>query len=499
MGLPKKVLQQMNTTNSSVKFNGFYTGSIIFVIFILTAVIAPLCGSKGDWHLLPLVGLIIAFPMFCRIRIDDACAVLYFGIFPSRINIREVVALRFVTNNPQYPEAPVIVYFDLVNGKTKRWELNFFPITMRQEIRIALEQRIKGTPLSSKVPKNEALEKWTASVSKSNKAEKIIFFVAMTFMYLLALLDINNQRNWDQKVNTWDHIQGVIQRNTTKRVRSGKSTKEVSVVEYQYTYKGKYYTGNKIAYDSDHFPHYIQPGTSREIIVNPQKPAESAVMVYFRNKVFSRYFKTIVIAIIGTFFFLLLLKTKMQKKPIVPEKLVRYMASVPPADLKGNIQNTSTGELLSKPQFLEERYCILSRAPSLKSFLWLLPFLLFLPGLIVPGPSMGVKIIWGGMAFFWSIGAFFALYPQKTILDFQEKKIFFKRLKKKTVSFADWEYLYVRKLAVNKEGFRIFLAGGKKGSSLTPICHLPISKLQTLLVVLPELAQKMGKLPIVFK
>ena len=88
---------------------------------------------------------------------------------------------------------------------------------------------------------------------------------------------------WDSRVRNWRQVPGVILKTDRVKVRSGRSTKTVSRIEYEYRFEGRRYTGSRILYGGDFFPPAIKPGAPRKILVDPAAPAGSAAMLYYRG------------------------------------------------------------------------------------------------------------------------------------------------------------------------------------------------------------------------
>ena len=167
-------------------------------------------------------------------------------------------------------------------------------------------------------------------ILRPSLAVKIIYAVAAIFCLGLGIWGMKEQLAWDDRIETWDKVDGIILKNTTKRVSSrGKGTKEVADVEYQYTYKGATYHGTKIVYDSDSFPD-LKVGTKRQVIVDPENPQNCAIMFWYRGKWgLLRWMDCAVLYVLALLFSGMFLRTLFTKKRVVPERLINYMNTLP--------------------------------------------------------------------------------------------------------------------------------------------------------------------------
>ena len=71
--------------------------------------------------------------------------------------------------------------------------------------------------------------------------------------------------------------------------------------------------------------------------------------------------------------------------------------------------------------------------------------------------------------------------------------------KAKNVSCSDWKYLMISRYSAGKQGIRLKVSAHTDTGRQTIICHTALSQLSMLLEFLPELAEKLGNLPIVLK
>ena len=332
--------------------------------------------------------------------------------------------------------------------------------------------------------------------------------IAELVLLVFFTASLTRQITWESRLRDWDEVEGVILKNTTKQVKSGRSRKTVSDLLYRYNYNGKVYTGNKIIYDNDYYPSWVKPGAKREILVNPDKPDESAAMFIYRGMpgMILNYFNT-------AFFGLAALITgiagcvKLAKSsPEVPEKFLEYYSKNPPPEQLPKYKSTSNGinpiALTRRPKIYHERYIVLpgDSSKTIKS-LMILPVLFLLPI-----AAFGLHGVWFFVIFWLLFAAITCWIPVCMVFDLQEKKLyrchFFnpgKLSKAKNVSCSDWKYLMISRYSAGKQGIRLKVSAHTDTGRQTIICHTALNHLSMLLEFLPELAEKLGNLPIVLK
>ena len=497
--------------------------AVISGLLVVPCVLAYLLRGNGTLPPLLAVAAIDVFFwlfFFWRVRFErDFAVIWYCAVFPSRIDYAEVSGMRCLCCNVKRPGVPSHVEFRLKNGKVKRWSLNLFSESVFGEIVQELESRIQlsvsqGSPDSDdgEMESGEELSEvtaWTEKTCRPHRAEMITVCAIGGIMLVFGIWGLLEQFAWNERVRTWDKVDGILLKNTTKRVRSGKHTKTVADVEYEYTYKGSRCTGTRIVYDSDTFPK-LEVGAHRQVIVNPENPRDSAIMVWYRGYwwliryTHCMFFGLIFLVMAGIFISLL-----MRKVPAVPESLKKYLGTFPPEQLQAARKRERsavpvTGAEVNQPMEYREdfRYGILRARPSKVScFVFAAVFLAGIAmAFVVPVVWLGVVIV--GLVFF------FLFFPWMTVFDFQEKKMYrcrrfqpekFDSLK--SVSFAQIDHLSVSVSVRSKRknsGRSIGLFAVKRDGSKVPICGVSFRNLGLLLELLPELAQKMGHLPILF-
>ena len=187
----------------------------------------------------------------------------------------------------------------------------------------------------------------------------------------------------------------------------------------------------------------------------------------------------------------------------IPEKFLSYYSKNPPPEKlpKGKITPNGFNPIaLSRcPKINNDRYIIL-RGDSSKTVkvLMALPLLFLLPGAV-----LGLHVVWIPAAF-WLFVSAITWIPVRMVFDFQDKKFyrchFFKPEKSnraKHISFADWKYLEISRYSAGKQGIRLKVTALTETGKKTVFCHTALKKLPVLLDFLPELAEKLGNLPVI--
>jgi hypothetical protein len=498
---------QKNLNNFQTRFSSSVICGVMFCFFLILSVITLACGQTGNAAILPLIGFIFSIPLYWQVRFDSDGATLFCFIVPRKVLYHEVKEMRFFFSNPSVPEAPANIFFELKDGRKVRWELTLFSPETRKQIKEALEIRLNLAPAAETTPVRVENQEWIQKASKVPKAEKIICGIGSLLFLLLFTFELTTQLNWNNRLRTWEQVDGVILKHERKRVKSGKSTKTVSILEYRYSYKNKVYTGNKIVFGNNTYPLHVKRGAIRKILVDPANPAESAAMFTYRGipGVFLRYFKTGFFGIIALITGMICYAMVFKKPYSAPEKLLRYLADNP-APVSGNKRKkkkivSSVITLSGVPRQYDERYLLLPGGVSKTvKILTLLPLLLLLPAII-----FGTAAVWI-LAAIWGFIAFSLWLPQTLVFDMQEKKFFrcrtFKgeKVKKaKSTSFDNWESLALDRVSAGRQGVQIRLTANSKDGNSIVICLVPLSRLPLLLDMLPDFAGKLGKLPIIFQ
>ncbi len=448
---------------------------------------------------------------FCRVRFErDFAVIWYCTVFPSRIDYAEVSGMQCLYT--RHPGVPSFIEFRLKNGRKKRWSLDLFSETACREIVQELEARLDLSSLPDPAAEEELLDvsAWAKKTCRPHLAEKIVLCVVGVLMLVLSVWGVCRQLAWDERVRSWDKADGIILKNTTKRVRSGKSSKTVADVAYEYTYKGTRYTGTRIVYDSDTFSN-LKIGAHRQVIVNPEDPQDCAIMFWYRGYGWLlRYtdcmvFGFIFLIVSGTFISLL-----GQKVPVIPDSLKKYLGTFSQEQLQAAWKREKPGFTLTfdieanRPvEYREDsRYGIIRERKSPVSRIVFA--LVLLAGVAL---AFAVPLVWLGVAITGTV-IFFLFFPWMTVFDFQEKKIYRCRRFRpekfdsmRSVSFSEIGHLSVcdSTLSRKKSGGRfIGLVAVKRDGTKVPLCGASCRNLGVLLELLPDLAEKMGHLPILF-
>ena len=475
----------------------------LFFAFGLGLCLIDLCYNKPFQYgllILPALFSLLWLIFFHRIRFERDRATFYFGFFPSRIDYEDVTGMAYIFRDAKHPEVPTEVVFQLKSDKRKSWSINFFAPAVCKEIRHELESRIHlpKTPLET-----PDIQKWVDHSLRTPRVEKMIFLAAGFFTFLIGLIGICIQLSWDEHVRTWDKADGIILKNTTKRVKKGKNEETVADVTYRYTYKGRQYTGTRIVYDSKSFP-ALKTGTRRQVIVNPKNPQDCAIMFWYRGHWgFIRYIESSFFLLVSLGAFVAFFRRIRTKKIAVPETLKKYIASFTPERFYAALQMERPGAGLSNVEMRRQmefqqdgRYGILRQRDSGLSYIVFGVLLL-----AAVTASFVIPLCWLLVAL---IGlAVFCMYvPCMTFFDFEAKKIYCCRRFRpekfaglKSVSFSEIDHLM---LYSGRDGKFIGLFAVKSDSTNIPICKVAGKHLALLLELLPELAEKMGHLPVIY-
>ena len=483
--------------------------------------------SRGDPAALPLllsfaaIAFIFWLIFFWRVRFErDSAVILYCVIFPSRIDYAEVSGMRCVCGDARRPGVLTGVEFQLKNGKGKRWSLNRFSETVKEEIVQELESRIQlsappDPPDSDggELDTGEELQEvtaWTEKACRPHRAEMILLCTVGALMLVLGIWRVCEQLAWNERVRSWDKVDGIILKNTTRRVRSGKHTRNVADVAYEYTYKGNLYTGTRIVYDSESFPR-MKIGSHRQVIVNPEDPRDCAIMVWYSGYGWLlRYTDCMIFGFVFLIASGILVSLLRQKVPVIPETLKKYLGTFPQEQFDAALKRERPGvpsigvEMNHPMEYRADfRYGILRERKSLFSKI------VFALVLLAGGAlAVAVPPVWFGVIIVGIVVTFLFIMPGMTVFDFEAKKIY--RCRRfcpekfdtmRSVSFSEIDHLSVSVTTKNKrkrnERF-IGVVAVKQNGDKVPICGASCRNLGILLEILPELAEKMGHLPILF-
>lgn len=446
-----------------------------------------------------ILGILLWFCFFCRIRFEQNYAVLYYcTIFPVKVDYSQIVCAKYFCREYKKISVPVSIVFYLDSGKRKYWNINFFSLQTAQSIKSELEKRIDSPENRQTIPD---IDWWADNLLRPSAITNTFLCLASIFTFFIGTHEMTKQLMWNDHIKNWDKVDGIILKNTTKRVSSGKSSKKVADVEYKYTYKGRQYLGTKIVYDSSTFPD-LRVGSRWQVIVNPEKPQECAIMFWYRGYwKFIRWIECSFYFLESLVFAIFFIKSFLQKKITIPETLKNYINSIPPERFYAALNTEQPEAVLNCIELEKEmkysldlRYGIIKQTVSIFTYIiW--GILTLIAGIMTVFSPLGLVIL-------IVIGfAAHSLYsPRMTVFDFHEKKFFCckrfdpeKTEQMKALSFADIDHLccntvsrYIGVFAVTHDGHKL------------PLFKVTKRNLELLFKLLPELADKIGHLPITF-
>ena len=449
-----------------------------------------------------LSGIMFWLFFFWRVRFEESYATIYYCIFfPVRIDYAEINRLAYFYQKYKKQEVPAAIHFYLHSGKIKYWNFGLFSPQTALNIKSELEKRIAFPEKQRTIPD---VELWANNVLRSSNAVKIIWVAAALITFSLGVWEMTEQLMWDKRIKTWDKVDGIILKNTTKRISYGKRTEIVADVEYKYTFKGKLYYGTKIVYDSDSFPD-LNPGTKRQVIVDPGNPQKCAIMFWYRGYWgLIRWVKCIFLYLMSLGFAILFFRAVFQKKVNIPESLKNYINTIPAErfyaalDMEQPAVALNNIELRQKMEFQNSRYGIIRQDVSKFTYIVWCVLLLLAVSISLFIPMCWITVIIIGFE------VYFLYTPRMTVFDFQEKKFFCckyfnpeKAEKMKAFSFDKVDHLCCNACFRGNRQFIGVFAVTHDGDKL-PLFKVTRKHLDLLFELLPELAEKMGHLPITY-
>ena len=467
---------------------------------------AFLLNSKNYAFFIPLAaGIALFILLFSRIRLESDHAKIYCcTFFPSKINYAEVINLSEFCRNPKFPTVPTSLAFQLRSGKYTYWDLSLFAADKIRMVKTELERRINTADRTPEIPD---VRLWANNILRPGTGDKVISGIGALLTLSLAVYFMCGQLSWDRRIEMWDKVDGIILKNEVKTVVSSRRRKqEIADVEYEYVYNGRTYRNTRIVYDSKNFP-AVKVGTKRQVIVNPDKPQDSAVMFQYRNRMglLFRYGSSGLLYLCSAILFIIFIKMLTVRKIEVPSQLVSYISAIPlerflSAAKMEKLNNLHAPQMNKPMEYLPgRRYGIIKEgAFAVTGIIWILMLLpavaaaIFNPGLWI------IVIMLGAVCFLRSVS-------NVTVFDFHEQKFFRgkkfdpqKTEKLKFVSFSEIDHLSCRLSYIHQANRQIALLAVKHDGSAIPLCQVTPKHFNTLLELLPELAEKMGKLPIIY-
>ena len=477
---------------------------------------AYFASGNGLVALSPVVlGTVIGLASLRRVRFEwEHAALYYFTFFPVRIEYADVVSVEYPCRDPDGSNVPDAAVFQMRSGESRKWKFSRFSAEVRQEIVRELESRIRTVRSPAPADKVSGIQKWADNVLQPSRTTLILSGLAAVILLVLFSIGLYLQLRWEKYIRTWDKADGIILKNETRRVRSGKSTRLVSDVEYQYTYQGKRYFGTRIAYDSEHFPG-LAVGTHRQVIVNPADPQDSAIMVWYRGyDGFIDRFLICTLVFLGALAALaVFLHTLAWKRTIVPEELEAYLETVSPERLRAAAKMKCSGREISSIEMrrpmeyrMEQHYAVI-RNRDWTVWVWVMGIPLLLSVIAsVYDPFVWIVVVILGII------TYYICRPRMTVFDFYEKKSFScgrfdpeKFAKAKSLPFSEVDHLrcsYVvstQGSGSKKSESKFFtLSAVERDGTVVPLCRVSPRNLRLLLDILPELAEKMGHVPVIY-
>ena len=451
-----------------------------------------------------ILGIVFWLVFFWRVRFEETYATIYYcTFFPVRIDYAEINRLEYFYQKYKKQEVPAAIHFYLRSGKTKSWNVNLFSPQTALYIKSELEKRVTFPEKQRTIPD---VELWANNVLRTSNAVKIIWATAALLLLGLGVREMTEQLLWDRRIKTWDKVEGIILKNTTKRISDGKRSKVVADVKYKYTFKGKLYYGTRIVYDSNGFPD-LKVGTKRQVIVDPDAPQECAIMFWYRGCWgLLRWVTCAFFYLVSLGFAILFFRAVFQKKINIPECLKNYINSIPAErfyaalDMEQPAVELNNIELRQKMEYQQNfRYGVIRQDVS--KFTYIIWIVLLLLAVIT---SLFIPVCWITVIIIGLV--VYSLYvPRMTVFDFQEKKFFCckrfspeKAEKMKALSFDKVDHLCCNTLFHGNKGQYIGVFAVTRDGYKLPLFKVTRKRLDLLFELLPELAEKMGHLPITY-
>jgi hypothetical protein len=185
--------------------------------------------------------------------------------------------------------------------------------------------------MKNKSQKNIQQNSWHSLVDRRRKAAKANFFIfsgISLVIFLIIGIELYQIKKWDKKVETYDHVQGILLQHDRVTRGSGRNRRTVSEIEYSFNYKGHKYTGDKIAYGEKDYP-LRKTGKTVNIIVNPAQPDNSAAMIYYGSN-FAKYDVVYVFGFMAALALVIAVTFLLTSKTALPQKFIDLCESVPP-------------------------------------------------------------------------------------------------------------------------------------------------------------------------
>jgi len=448
----------------------------LFAVLPLVPIAAMICGDLPGWPNW-LWAELPALLLYWRLRLDGESGVLRVcGVPVSCVVWREVMRFEVVLGST--------VRFVMVSGRRREWVLSGFTGGARREIIAFLEEKIRPVGQEAPVSPDDWLRE---TLRKSRKIDRIAMVLWILLLGGAGAALLADPLIWDIRLRRWTQVPGVIERNDLCKDRSGGP---VSKIAYSYRFRGRQYTGDRILYDNQYFPDWIKPGTPRKILVDPADPARSAAMLWYRGHWgLLRYAGPAacfagLAAVLGVFAFLI----RRRDRLFIPEKL-RVYAAAHPASPPPEHRTAGRAGVTGPPEWVDGRF-LRFRQPRFSAVVNLLL-----------GAGFLAAALWlrNGLLLFWALlheAVFFLGFPGSLLLDLRELRLTEKRplRRKREISMAGVRMLC---LSVKNNGPAVLSAVTGDGAYLR-LCCVRQQDLQSVLDLLPDIAERMGQIPIAF-
>ena len=360
--------------------------------------------------------------------------------------------------------------------------------------------------MKSAIEKNIQQSSWQILFEHKRKAAKANFFILSGIslvIFLIIGIELYQIKKWDKKVETYDHVQGILLKHDRVTRGSGKSRRTVSEIEYSFNYKGHKYTGDKIAYGEKDYP-LRKTGKTINIIVNPAQPDNSAAMIYYGSN-FAKYDVVYVFGFMAALALVIAVTFLLTSKTALPQKFIDYCESVPPEKRE---------ELRSKPlsfcgiakytlngsiKYKYHTYAIItSGVGKIADFIFFTILITNITGAII---TQQVLILIPAAVLFFII---LISRPVKVIFNLAEKTFTYKKFltpapTEDTHSFDDISFLCITPKHHSKGGLHFTLYIVKNDNEAIYITQVQPAQLAKLCNVAVELAELLGNVPLIVK
>ena len=352
-------------------------------------------------------------------------------------------------------------------------------------------------------PAELAVRNFLSAMYPSEKAAMWIFAIMGIFFFVAGAWLWHSQLEWDARVRDWERVDGVITRN--ELVRSGRrDSSRRTELRYRYFCRGREYEGRRIVYDLDRYPR-VKVGSVCRIIVDPAAPERSAALVTFtKYGRWIRYKGALLAGAAAAILFLLLIHLRFRRPPELPEKLVRYLMTVPVDErslTEAPPRLRDFGGRISHPPRLGSGpgVCMLGDGAwgtlIFTALLAAAACVLLWHDKLAPGLAAGI------LALLIGLGAF----PPRLKLDFITRTIRRSRLPwhdsadpEEMLSFSAIRRLEVFPARIGR-GICAILVAVSDANEAWVLGRIAQRRVAMLLAFLPDLATELGHLPVAFR